>query len=85
MIPIRTNYALNENNRSARRYFDHEKRDAQGISQLYLIIFSYVGIIQIRLQVETDQFPLSQLLPAPFIFDSCYYMLFCSDNQSFFK
>ena len=28
-------------------------------------VFPYVGIIQIRLWVETSQFPLSQLQPAP--------------------
>ena len=33
-----------------------------------ITLYPYVGIIQIRLRVETIQFPLSQFLPAPLLY-----------------
>ena len=41
------------------------KRDARGTSLHSFNIAPYVGIIQIRLRVETVQPPLSRLMPAP--------------------
>ena len=44
----------------------HAKRETPaGISPLIHRQFPYVGIIQIRLWVGTNQFPLSRLQPAP--------------------
>ena len=41
------------------------KKRCEGASLELLGIHPYVGIIQIRLRVETIQPPLSRLLPAP--------------------
>ncbi|EDM89087.1 hypothetical protein RUMOBE_00210 [Blautia obeum ATCC 29174] len=40
------------------------------------LVFPYVGIIQIRLRVETNQFPLSRLQPAP-LFCNFTFLLYC--------
>ena len=42
-----------------------KRRNSEGILLKISSVFPYVGIIQIRLRVETIQFPLSQLQPAP--------------------
>ena len=59
----------------------HGKKNRVPPTELYqlLNIHPYVGIIQIRLWVETNQSPLSRLQPAPRITIILYWVYYIPD------